>query len=163
MGLEKLLDGDCLLQSLDAPYMKVECSRYSADKTDKYSADETDCYSIENAHKRLNEKGFSDDRIRLGFCVFSSRQNKLINRWLEDRRKAKAQNKLRLQALKKISVLPPKEEMDNLLRYETAINRQMNQAINQLERLQRRRLGDHVPAPVQVDVNTLGPGDLKLV
>ncbi|MHC4771166.1 MAG: hypothetical protein ACYS8O_05115 [Planctomycetota bacterium] len=53
--------------------------------------------------------------------------------------------------------------MDNLLRNKAPIHRQMNQAINQLERLQRRRLGGHVPAPVQVDVNTLGPGDLKLV
>ena len=60
-------------------------------------------------------------------------------------------------------MLPPKAEMDNLLRYETANNRQMNQAINQLERMQRRRAGDHVPAPVQVDINTLGQGDIKLV
>ena len=53
--------------------------------------------------------------------------------------------------------------MDNFLRYETAIERQLYKAINQLERLQRMRTGDHVPPPVQVDVNTLGPGDLKLV
>ena len=53
--------------------------------------------------------------------------------------------------------------MDNFLRYETAIERQLYKAINQLERLQRMRAGDHVPAPIQVDVNTLGPGDIKLV
>jgi hypothetical protein len=31
------------------------------------------------------------------------------------------------------------------LRYQTTINRQLFQAINQLERLQRIRKGDHVP------------------
>ena len=30
------------------------------------------------------------------------------------------------------------------------------------ERLQRMRLGHHVPAPIQLDINTSGPGELKL-
>ena len=38
------------------------------------------------------------------------------------------------------------------LRYETTINRQLYQAINQLERLQRSRAGEHVPAPVNIQV-----------
>ena len=54
----------------------------------------------------------------------------------------------------------PKFEMDNFLRYETAIEHQLYKAINQLVSL---HAGDHVPPPVQVDVNTLGPGDMKLV
>jgi len=39
------------------------------------------------------------------------------------------------------------------LRYEGAIERQLYKALNQLERLQRLRLGDNVPAPVEVDVD----------
>ena len=42
--------------------------------------------------------------------------------------------------------------MDLILRYQTTINRQFFQAMNQLERLQRLRKGDNVPAPLKVEV-----------
>ena len=41
--------------------------------------------------------------------------------------------------------LPEKEELEKLLRYEAMINRQLNHAIAELERLQARRNGG--PAP----------------
>ena len=49
--------------------------------------------------------------------------------------------------------LPPKEELDKLLRYEAMINKQLNHAIAELERLQRRRNGESVPAPISVDIS----------
>jgi hypothetical protein len=49
--------------------------------------------------------------------------------------------------------LPPKEELDKLLRYEAMINKQLNHAIAELERLQRRRNGEAVPAPISVDIS----------
>jgi hypothetical protein len=49
--------------------------------------------------------------------------------------------------------LPLGEDLDRILRYETSINRQWAYAINQLERLQRARKGEHVPAPVSVQVS----------
>ena len=48
--------------------------------------------------------------------------------------------------------LPPTEELDKLLRYEAMINKQLNHAIAELERLQRRRNGESVPAPISVDI-----------
>jgi hypothetical protein len=42
--------------------------------------------------------------------------------------------------------------IDRIVRYHTMINRQLYQAINQLERLQRLRKGDNVPAPLNVQV-----------
>jgi hypothetical protein len=48
--------------------------------------------------------------------------------------------------------LPPKAELDKLLRYEAMINKQLNHAIAELERLQRRRSGESVPAPISVDI-----------
>jgi hypothetical protein len=42
--------------------------------------------------------------------------------------------------------------IDRIVRYQTTINRQLYQAINQLERLQRLRKGDHVPAPLNLQV-----------
>ncbi len=43
--------------------------------------------------------------------------------------------------------------MDRLVRYQTTINRQLFQAMNQLERLQRLRKGDSVPAPLTLEVS----------
>jgi len=62
-------------------------------------------------------------------------------------------NKLKLQVIKKLGSIPAKDELDRLLRYEGSIERQLYKAMNQLERLQRVRSGDSVPAPVAVDVD----------
>ena len=43
--------------------------------------------------------------------------------------------------------------MDTLLRYEAASERQLYQAIDQLERLQRQRAGDYVPPPAKLGVS----------
>jgi hypothetical protein len=45
---------------------------------------------------------------------------------------------------------------DKILRYETTIERQFYRALNQLERLQRQRLGDSVPPPVSIDFSATG-------
>ena len=42
----------------------------------------------------------------------------------------------------------------SIARYETAIHRQLVYAINQLERLQRARKGEHVPVPVSVQLSS---------
>jgi hypothetical protein len=47
---------------------------------------------------------------------------------------------------------------DHGLRYQTTINRQFYQAINQLERQQRARRGEYVPAPVNVQLSHDIPG-----
>jgi len=49
--------------------------------------------------------------------------------------------------------LPPPDAADTLLRYETTLDRQLYKAIAELERLQRRRRGDPVPPPVNVEVS----------
>lgn len=68
--------------------------------------------------------------------------------------KEKEKNRLKLQVIRKLGNIPSKEELDRLLRYEGAIERQLYKAMNQLERLQRMRSGDNVPAPIEVDVNS---------
>ncbi len=50
------------------------------------------------------------------------------------------------------NVLPSAEVLDKILRYETALDRQLYRAMNQLERLQRRREGEDVKAPLMMDV-----------
>jgi hypothetical protein len=43
--------------------------------------------------------------------------------------------------------------IERIFRYQTTINRQLFQAMNQLERLQRLRKGDNVPAPLALQVS----------
>ncbi|MCH8267966.1 MAG: hypothetical protein IH846_10640 [Acidobacteria bacterium] len=43
------------------------------------------------------------------------------------------------------------EAMDRILRYETAMERQLYRALHQLERIQRRKQGEPVPPPVSVE------------
>jgi hypothetical protein len=50
-----------------------------------------------------------------------------------------------------------RESIGRILRYQTTINRQLFQAVNQLERLQRLRKGDHVPAPLNVQISSETP------
>jgi hypothetical protein len=50
--------------------------------------------------------------------------------------------------------LPIDTELNKVLRYEASIQRQLVHAINQLERMQRARKGEHVPAPVSVQISS---------
>jgi hypothetical protein len=107
----------------------------------------------EQVHKKMNEKGYNDKQI---WQVHMNLCQKYIDKTMLEIKKLqkdKADNELRLQRIRKINSLPPTLKMDSVLRYETAIERQMYQAIKQLERIQRLRCGDTVPAPVQLDVN----------
>lgn len=54
------------------------------------------------------------------------------------------------EAWQAATVLPSIEVLDKIMRYETKLERQMYRAINQLERLQRRRLGEAVPPPLSM-------------
>ena len=49
-----------------------------------------------------------------------------------------------------VEAIPPDETLDRVLRAEAAADRSLGRAIDQLERLQRRRLGEAVPPPVSV-------------
>lgn len=50
--------------------------------------------------------------------------------------------------------LPQTRTLDRILRYEASVQRQLVHAINQLERLQRARKGELVPAPVSIQVSS---------
>jgi CRISPR/Cas system-associated endonuclease Cas1 len=51
------------------------------------------------------------------------------------------------------NVLPAAAVLDKILRYESALERQLYRAMNQLERLQRRREGEEVPPPVTMQLS----------
>ena len=70
--------------------------------------------------------------------------------WMERREEREATEE---QACQAAAMLPSEATLDKILRYETALLRQLNQAMNQLERLQRRRQGENIPAPLTVDIS----------
>jgi hypothetical protein len=108
---------------------------------------------IRQLREFLNNKlGWSDDQIwqtLIEICDEKVEHHKEQVLALE---KDKEKNKLKLQVLRKLGNVPSKDELDRLLRYEGAIERQFYKAMNQLERLQRMRSGESVPAPIAVDV-----------
>ena len=60
------------------------------------------------------------------------------------------------EAREAAAVLPSAETLDKILRYETKLERQMYRAMAQLERVQRMRRGEAIPAPVSVEVSDRG-------
>ncbi len=54
------------------------------------------------------------------------------------------------------AVLPSGEVLDKILRYETKLERQLYRAMAQLERVQRMRRGEAIPAPLSVEVSGHG-------
>lgn len=51
------------------------------------------------------------------------------------------------------AMLPSHEQLEKILRYEGALQRQRDRAMHQLERLQRRRQGELVPPPVTMEIS----------
>jgi hypothetical protein len=57
------------------------------------------------------------------------------------------------EARQAAAVLPSPEVLDKILRYETALQRQLYRAMSQLERMQRMRQGEAVAAPMMMEVS----------
>ncbi len=58
------------------------------------------------------------------------------------------------EAQQAAAVLPSAEVLDKIMRYETKLERQMYRAMAQLERVQRMRRGEAIPAPLSVEVSS---------
>jgi hypothetical protein len=57
------------------------------------------------------------------------------------------------EARQAAAVLPAPEVLDKIVRYETTLQRQLYRALAQLERMQRMRQGEAVPAPMMMEVS----------
>ena len=57
------------------------------------------------------------------------------------------------EASQAAAVLPSADVRDKILRYETKQERQLYRAMLQLERLQRMRQGESIPAPLTMEVS----------
>jgi hypothetical protein len=100
-----------------------------------------------------NNANWSDDDIWQALMEICDERVKCNEEEIATLKQDKVKNQLRLQVIKKLGNVPSRDELDRLLRDEGAIERQLYKALNQLERVQRLRLGDNVPAPVEVDLD----------
>jgi hypothetical protein len=82
---------------------------------------------------------------------FLDRQIRNIE-YMEERRDE--QEKVEEQSRQAAAVLPSEATLDKILRYETSLERQLYRAMNHLERLQRRRQGENIPAPVTMEISS---------
>lgn len=110
--------------------------------------------------RAANQAGWTDDKIWQAHIDLCTDQMEVQARAIQGLRQQKQDNQLALQVEKKIGCIPKPRDLERLLKYEGAIERQFYKAIDQLERLQRLRAGDNVPAPVNIDVavNPENPG-----
>jgi hypothetical protein len=112
--------------------------------------------SPEKIRTTLNTAGLSDDTIWQAILeqkeVAQSIPENEINRL--EVIIANGERLAQLRIMK--SGVPAQKDLDRSLRYESTIERQFYKAMDQLERMQRRRAGEHVPPPMKlsVDVNT---------
>jgi 8-oxo-dGTP pyrophosphatase MutT (NUDIX family) len=79
--------------------------------------------------------------------------NKELSIRLRQRSECAKREMMEEAALQAAEVLPSAETLEKIQRYETKLERQMFRAMAQLERLQRMRRGETVPAPVSVAVS----------
>jgi hypothetical protein len=84
------------------------------------------------------------------FLLRNIRIDMHFQEWLKERC-AKRETSL-AAARQSAALLPPPKTLKKILRYETALERQLYRAMNQLERLQRRRLGESIPAPLALNM-----------
>jgi len=122
--------------------------------SDQFELDDENEGTPKELREFLNHNAdWSDDQIWQAHIELCDDRVKHHEEQIVSFEKQKVKNKLKLQVLKKLGSIPSKDELDRLLRYEGSIERQLYKAMNQLERLQRMRLGESVPAPVEVDVD----------
>ena len=115
-------------------------------------------YDLSNKeiHEGLKNLGGSDTAIRNLLLDIVRKDiedsKKLINELRIELRSTDAA----FQRHPQVHALPPDPELSRLMKYEGSINRELYRAMNALERVQRMRLGDRVPAPMTLDLSIDG-------
>lgn len=97
----------------------------------------------------LKEQGLTEDQIRQALTEV---HDAAIQEAQTEIKALEPQAALELERLALLGSVPAfGPDLDKIIRYEASLDRQLYKAINQLERLQRRRKGEDLPAPVVLD------------
>jgi len=100
----------------------------------------------------LQKAGWTDEAIWQAHLDLCTEQIRAQTQTMEDLQKQERDYQLALQVKRKLGCMPDGSDIDRLLKYEGSLERQFYRALNELERLQRMRSGDHVPAPVNINL-----------
>jgi len=125
---------------------------FPEDEPDEDDEDETGRLASKNLCEHLQKQGFSNAdiwRLHIEVCDERIRWHGKEVRKLKE---AKAKTLLKPQVKRMKDSLPPEAELEKLTRYEGGLERQFYKALNQLERVQRMRSGDKIPAPIAMDL-----------
>ena len=93
----------------------------------------------------------SSQKVREGFLAELREEIKWLGRYEKEQTKILA-GKLELESLRQN--VPDAPQVDRLLRYETSLERAIERTLNQLERLQRMRLGRPAPPSINLNINS---------
>jgi len=93
------------------------------------------------------------ERQKAETCIFLDRKIGGFQCWLA---RCAEEEGYEEDARQAVAGLPSGEALDKILRYETKLERQMYRAMAQLERVQRMRRGEAIPAPLSVEVSGRG-------
>jgi hypothetical protein len=102
---------------------------------------------MEGAPEESSEKG---SLARREYVLDLIDQRAELLEWLGER--AEVNQLLEVDAEARSLVLPDEAAANKLLRYETHLDRQLYRAMDELERRQRRRKGENVPPPLNVNL-----------
>jgi hypothetical protein len=102
--------------------------------------------------KSLQQAGWTDDRIWQAHVDVCTQRIQEETKVAQEAQRREQDQLLALQVKTKLGCMPDGYDLDRLLKYEGSIERQFYRALSELERLQRMRSGDHVPAPVNIDL-----------
>jgi hypothetical protein len=102
--------------------------------------------SVCEEQERKENDYASPDQCKENFLKEVKKEAQRLERYRKEHATISAR-RLQVEALR----LP---EMDRLLRYETTLSREIERTLNQLERIQRMRLGQPVPPPINLNVTS---------
>jgi len=106
---------------------------------------------------QLNPDGLSPEALRQKQKEeVLAHLDRKIRRLSWDESRCEERERREEEAHQMAAVLPSVEVLEKIQRYETKLERQMFRAMAQLERLQRMRQGESLPAPLTVEVSERG-------
>ncbi len=102
--------------------------------------------------KSLRAAGWTDDALWQAHLELCTEKAEAEMKTIQKLQKQKQDHALALQVQRKLGGMPDGCDLDQLLKYEGSIDKQFYRALSELERLQRIRAGDNVPAPMNINL-----------
>ncbi len=153
--LSKMFDEGRLLKDIyewKENWKWVRKKLFTEDEFDEDDEDGTESICSQEFCEHLQKQGLSEADIWRYHLEVCDERIGWHKKEVKRLREAKAQNLLKPRVKRLKGSLPPKKELEKLTRYEGSLERQFYKALNQLERVQRMRAGDEIPAPIALDL-----------